>query len=124
MNLAIITSNMLFRESLKGLLENYEFRNGKSIIVKDFILENFEDLDVIVSDYQFNKLKEFLSIAKMKKNKFKEIEKIFITKKEFELLPKANIQLKRPFRILELVEALQIMSEKLKTKIVNKIFYT
>ena len=50
MNLAIITSNALFGESLKSLLENYEFRKGKSVIIKDFDFEKVEELDVIVSD--------------------------------------------------------------------------
>ena len=67
MNLAIITSNILFGESLKTLLENYKFRNGRSVVVKDFTLENFEDLDVLVSDYDSTKFKEFLSNTKMQK---------------------------------------------------------
>ena len=81
MNLAIITSNILFGESLKTLLENYKFRNGRSVVVKDFTLENIKDLDVLVSDYHPTKFKEFLSNTKMQKNKLKEIEKILITQK-------------------------------------------
>ena len=116
MNLAIITSNILFGESLKTLLENYKFRNGRSVVVKDFTLENFENLDVLVSDYDSTKFKEFLSNTKMQKNKLKEIEKILITQKRFELLPKGNIYLKRPFRIVELVEVLQPIFERMKSK--------
>ncbi len=116
MNLAIITSNILFGESLKTLLENYKFRNGRSIVVKDFNLENIKDLDVLVSDYDSTKFKEFLSTTKMQKNKLKEIEKILITQKRFELLPKGNIYLKRPFRIVELVEVLQPIFERMKSK--------
>ncbi len=71
---------MLFGESLKTLLENYKFRNGRSVVVKDFTLENFETLDVL------------------------------------ELLPKGNIYLKRPFRIVELVEVLQPIFERMKSK--------
>ena len=107
---------MLFGESLKTLLENYKFRNGRSVVVKDFTLENIEGLDVLVSDYDFTKLKEFLSNTKMQKNKLKEIEKILITQKRFELLPKGNIYLKRPFRIVELVEVLQPIFERMKSK--------
>ena len=107
---------MLFGESLKTLLENYKFRNGRSVVVKDFTLENFEDLDVLVSDYDSTKFKEFLSNTKMQKNKLKEIEKILITQKRFELLPKGNIYLKRPFRIVELVEVLQPIFERMKSK--------
>ena len=107
MNLAIITSNILFGESLKTLLENYRFRNGRSVVVKDFTFEKMEDFDVLVSDYDSSKFKKFLSNTKMQKNKLKEIEKILITQKRFELLPKGNIYLKRPFRIVELVEVLQ-----------------
>ncbi len=120
MNLAIITSNMLFGESLKTLLENYKFRNGRSVVVKDFTLENFEDLDVLVSDYDSTKFKEFLSNTKMQKNKLQEIEKILITQKRFELLPKGNIYLKRPFRIVELVEVLQPIFERMISKRENK----
>ena len=107
---------MLFGESLKTLLENYKFRNGRSVVVKDFTLENIKDLDVLVSDYDSTKFKEFLSNTKMQKNKLKEIEKILITQKRFELLPKGNIYLKRPFRIVELVEVLQPIFERMKSK--------
>ena len=107
---------MLFGESLKTLLQNYEFRNGRSIVVKDFTLENIEELDVLVSDYDSSKLKEFLSNTKMQKNKIKEIEKILITQKKFELLPKSNTYLRRPFRIVELVEVLQSIFERIKSK--------
>ncbi len=107
---------MLFGESLKTLLESYKFRNGRSVVVKGFTLENIEDLDVLVSDYNPTKFKEFLSNTKMQKNKLKEIEKILITQKRFELLPKGNIYLKRPFRIVELVEVLQPIFERMKSK--------
>ena len=112
---------MLFGESLKTLLENYKLRNGRSVVVKDFTLENIEDLDVLVSDYDSTKFKEFLSNTKMQKNKLKEIEKILITQKRFELLPKGNIYLKRPFRIVDLVEALQPIFERMKSKRENKV---
>ena len=120
MNLAIITSNLLFGESLKTLLENYKFRKGRSIVVKDFTLENIEELDVLVSDYDSTKFKEFLSNTKIQKNKLNEIEKILITQKRFELLPKGNIYLKRPFRIVELVEVLQPIFERMISKRENK----
>ena len=107
---------MLFGESLKTLLENYKFRNGRSVVVKDFTLENFEDLDVLVSDYDSTKFKEFLLNIKMQKNKLQEIEKILISQKRFELLPKSNIYLKRPFRIVELAEVLQPIFERMKSK--------
>jgi hypothetical protein len=123
MNLAIITSNVLFGESLKSLLENYEFKNGTLVIIKDFDFIKVEELDVIVSDYQSNKLKDFLSNKKLQKNKFKEIEKILITQKSFELLPKNNIYLKRPFRFVELVEVLQSKFEGMKSKKENKRIY-
>ena len=107
---------MLFGESLKTLLENYKIRNGRSIVVKDFTLENIEELDVLVCDYDSTKFKKFLSNTKMQKNKVTDIEKILITQKRFELLPKGNIYLKRPFRIVELVEVLQPIFERMKSK--------
>ncbi len=116
MNLAIITSNLLFRESLKTLLENYKFRKGRSIVVKDFTLENIEELDVLVSDYDSTKFKKFLSNTKIQKNKLTGIEKILITQKRLNLLPKGNIYLKRPFRIVDLVEALQPIFESIKSR--------
>ena len=121
MNLAIITSNIIFGESLKTLLENYEFKNGRSVVVKGFTLENIEGLDVLVSDYDSTKFKEFLSNTKIQKNKLNEIEKILITQKRFELLPKGNIYLKRPFRIVELVEVLQPILERMKSKRENNL---
>ena len=60
MRLAIITSNNFFGESLKSLLENYSFKNDISITLKDFSLDNIEEVDVIVSDYKFDQLKYFL----------------------------------------------------------------
>ncbi len=107
---------MLFGDSLKTLLENYKFRNGRSIVVIDFTLESIEDLDVLVSDYDSTQFEDFLSNTKIKKNKLKEIEKILITQKRFELLPKGNIYLKRPFSIVELVEVLQPIFERTKSK--------
>ena len=116
MKLAIITSNLLFRESLKTLLENYKFRKGRSVVVKDFTLENIEELDVLVSDYDSTKFKKFLSNTKIQKNKLTGIEKILITQKRLNLLPKGNIYLKRPFRIVDLVEVLQTIFERLKSR--------
>ena len=116
MNLAIITSNLLFGESLKTLLENYKFRKGRSIVVKDFTLENIEELDVLVSDYDSTKFKKFLSNTKIQKNKLTGIEKILITQKRLNLLPKGNIYLRRPFRIVDLVEVLQQIFERMKSK--------
>ena len=107
---------MLFGESLKTLLENYKFRNGRSVVVKDLTLENFENLDVLISDYDSTKFKEFLSNTKIQKNKLTGIEKILITQKRLNLLPKGNIYLKRPFRIVELVEVLQPIFERMKSK--------
>ena len=107
---------MLFGESLKTLLENYKFRNRRSVVVKDFIFENIEDLDVLVSDYDSSKFKKFLSNAKMQKKQLTEIEKILITQKRLNLLPKGNIYLKRPFRIVDLVEVLQPIFERMKSK--------
>ena len=107
---------MLFGESLKTLLENYKFRNGRSVIVKDFTLGNCEELDVIISDYESSKLKDLLSNTKIQKNKLTGIEKILITQKRLNLLPKGNIYLKRPFRIVDLVEALQPIFERMKSK--------
>ena len=116
MKLAIITSNLLFGESLKTLLENYKFRKGRSIVVKDFTLENIEELDVLVSDYDSTKFKKFLSNTKIQKNKLTGIEKILITQKRLNLLPKGNIYLKRPFRIVDLVGLLQPIFESMKSK--------
>ena len=120
MKIAIITSNLLFRESLKTLLENYKFRKGRSVVVKDCTLENIEELDVLLSDYDSTKLKKFLSNTKIQKNKLTGIEKILITQKRLNLLPKGNIYLKRPFRIVDLVEVLQPIFERMKSKRENK----
>ena len=120
MRLAIITSNTFFGESLKSLLQDYNFENGISLILEDFSLENIEELDVIVSDYKLDQFINLIQKTKMQKNKLKDIEKIFITEKEFELLPKNNIYLQRPFRFIELVEVLYSTFERLKSKRENK----
>ena len=120
MRLAIITSNTFFGESLKSLLQDYNFENGIRLILKDYSLESSEELDVIVSDYKLGQFKNFLQKTKIQKNKLKEIEKILITERKFELLPKNNIYLQRPFRFIELVEVLYSTFERLKSKRENK----
>ena len=122
MRLAIITSNNFFGESLKSLLENYSFKNDISITLKDFSLDNIEEVDVIVSDYKFEQLKYLLKKSNIKENKIQELEKILISEKEFELPPKNNIYIKRPFRFIELVEVLHSMAERLKKR-KRKIFF-
>ena len=58
----------------------------------------------------------------IKENKIQELEKILISEKEFELPPKNNIYIKRPFRFIELVEVLHSMAERLKNK-KDEIFF-
>ena len=120
MRLAIITSNTFFGESLKSLLQDYNFENGIRLILKDYSLESSEEFDVIVSDYKLGQFKNFLQKTKIQKNKLKEVEKILITERKFELLPKNNIYLQRPFRFIELVEVLYSTFERLKSKRENK----
>ena len=120
MRLAIITSNIFFGDSLKSLLQDYHFETGLCLAIKDFSLENSEELDVIVTDYKLDQFNEFLQKTKMPKNKMKEIEKIFITEKQLKLLPKNNIYLHRPFRFIELIEVLYSTFERLKTNRENK----
>ena len=123
MRLAIITSNNFFGESLKSLLKNYNFKNDISITLKDFSLDNIGELDVIVSDYKFEQLKYLLKKSNIKENKIQELEKILISEKEFELPPKNNIYIKRPFRFIELIEVLHSMAERLKNKKEEKKFF-
>ena len=120
MRIAIVTSNNFFRESLKSLLENYNFKNGISLTLKDFSSDNIDELDVIVSDYKFDQFKKFLKKANIQENKIQKIEKILITEKEFEVLPKNNFCIQRPFRFIELVEVLYSIFERLKSKGENK----
>jgi len=120
LRLAIITSNTFFGESLKSLLQDYNFENGIRLILKDYSLESSEEFDVIVSDYKLGQFKNFLQKTKIQKNKLKEIEKILITERKFELLPKNNIYLQRPFRFIELIEVLYSTFERLKSKRENK----
>ena len=120
MNLGIITPNILFRESLRSLLENCGLTKDRYVILKEVTSQNIEELDVIISDYKLIKLKDILLNLKIPKNKIKDIEKILITEKGLYSLPVANINLKRPFRFSELVEALQSIFERLKSKRENK----
>ena len=120
MNLGIITPNILFRESLRSLLENCGLTRDRYIILKEVTSKNIEELDVIISDYKLIKLKNILLNLKIPKNKIKDIEKILITEKGLDSLPVTNINLKKPFRFSELVEALQSIFERLKSKRENK----
>ena len=120
MNLGIITPNILFRESLRSLLENCGLTKDRYVILKEVTAKNIEQLDVIISDYKLIKLKNILLNLKIPKNKIKDIEKILITEKGVESLPVTNINLKRPFRFCELVEALHLIIEQLKSKRENK----
>ena len=81
------------------------------LTIKDVILENIEELDVIISDYKPDQNRWF-----QQKTKYKNIEKIFISEKEFALPPKDNFYLKQPFKFIELVEILYSIFEKLQTK--------
>ena len=120
MRLAIITSNTLFADSLKSLLQDYHFEIGMRLAIRDFSLENSEELDVIVTDYKLDQFNDFLLKTKMQTNKMKEIEKIFITKKQLKLLPKNNMHLQRPFRFIELIEVLISTRERLNRRKENK----
>ena len=120
MNLGIITPNIFFRESLESLLENCGLTKDGYVILKEVTSQNIEELDVIISDYKFIKLKDILLNLKIPKNKIKDIKKILITEKGLDLSPISNINLKRPFRFFELVEVLDSISEKLKSKRENK----
>ena len=120
MKLAIITSNNFFGESLKSLLKNYNFKNDISLTLIDPSLDNIEELDVIVSDYKFEQFENYLKKSDIQENKMKELEKILITKQDFELLPKNNTHIQRPFRFIELVEVLYSIFERLKSKGENK----
>ena len=120
MRLAIITSNTFFGDSLKSLLQDYHFENGMCLAIKNFSLENSEELDVIVSDYKLDQINNFLQKAKMQTNKIKEIEKIFITEKQLNLPQNDNIYIQRPFRFTELIEVLYSTFERLKSKRENK----
>ena len=123
MNLGIITPNIFFGESLGSLLDNCEHTKDRCIILKEFSTQNIAELDVIISDYKWNKLKDILLNAKMHKSKIEGIEKILITEKGYKQLPqKNNFYLKRPFRASELLEALQSIFERLKSKRENKRF--
>jgi len=114
--LAIITSNNFFRESLKSLLENYNFKNNISITLIDFSLDNIEELDVIVSDYKVEKIENFLKKTNLKKNQLQGIEIILISEREFKLPSKNNFYIQQPFRFIELVEVLYTIVERLKKK--------
>ena len=116
MNLGIITPNTLFRESLRSLLENCGLTKDRYVILKEVTSQNIEELDVIISDYKLIKLKSILLNLKIPKNKIKDIEKIFITEKGLDLSPISSIHLTRPFRFFELVEALHLIIEQLKSK--------
>ena len=120
MNLGIITPNILFRESLRSLLENCGLTKDRYVILKEVTSQNIEELDVIISDYKLIKLEEILLNLKIPKNKIKDIEKILITEKGLDLLPISKINLTRPFRFSELVEALHSIFEQLKSKRENK----
>ena len=120
MNLGIITTNILFRESLRSLLENCGLTKDRYVILKEVTSQNIDELDVIISDYKLIQLKDTLLNLKIPKNKIKDIEKILIIEKGLDLSPISNINLKRPFRFFELVEVLDSISEKLKSKRENK----
>ena len=120
MNLGIITPNTLFRESLRSLLENCSLTKDRYVILKDVTSQNIEKLDVIISDYKLIKLEDILLNLKISKNKIKDIEKILIAEKGLDLLPISSIHLTRPFRFSELVEALHLIIEQLKSKRENK----
>ena len=120
MNLGIITPNIFFGESLESLLENCDLKKYRYEIIKEVSTQNIAELDVIISDYKWNKLEDILLNAKMHKREIEGIEKILITEKGYKQRPVSNFHLNRPFRALELLEALHSIFEKLKSKKENK----
>ena len=120
MNLGIITPNIFFGESLESLLENCDLTKDRYEIIKKVSTQNIAELDVIISDYKWNKLEDILLNAKMHKREIEGIEKILITEKGYKQCPVSNFYLNRPFRALELLEALHSIFEKLKSKKENK----
>ena len=120
MNLGIITPNIFFGESLESLLENCDLTKYRYEIIKEVSTQNIAELDVIISDYKWNKLEDILLNAKMHKRDIEGIEKILITEKGYKQRPVRNFYLNRPFRASELLEALHSIFEKLKSKRENK----
>ena len=120
MNLGIITPNLFFGESLESLLENCDLINDRYEIIKEVSTQNIAELDVIISDYKWNKLEDILLNAKMHKREIEGIEKILITEKGYKQRPVSNFYLNRPFRASELFEVLHSIFEKLKSKRENK----
>ena len=120
MNLGIITPNIFFGESLESLLENCDLKKYRYEIIKEVSTQNIAELDVIISDYKWNKLEDILLNAKMHKREIEGIEKILITEKGYKQRPVSNFYLNRPFRASELLEALHSIFEKLKSKRENK----
>ena len=120
MNLGIITPNIFFGESLESLLENCDLTKDRYEIIKKVSTQNISELDVIISDYKWNKLEDILLNAKMHKREIEGIEKILITEKGYKQRYVSNFYLNRPFRASELLEALHSIFEKLKSKRENK----
>ena len=122
MNLGIITPNNFFGESLGSLLENCDLTQDKYVILKEVSTQNIAELDVIISDYKWNKLKNILLNAKMHKSKIDGIKKILISEKTYKQFSVNNFYLKQPFRASELIEALHSIFERLKSERENKRF--
>ena len=120
MNLGIITPNIFFGESLESLLENCDLKKYRYEIIKEVSTQNIAELDVIISDYKWNKLEDILLNTKMHKREIEGIEKILITEKGYKQRPVSNFYLNRPFRASELLEALHSIFEKLKSRRENK----
>ena len=120
MNLGIITPNIFFGESLESLLENCDLTKNRYEIIKEVSTQNIAELDVIISDYKWNKLEDILLNARIQKREIEGIEKILITEKGHKQRPVSNFYLNRPFRASELLEALHLIFEKLKSKRENK----
>ena len=120
MNLGIITPNIFFGESLESLLENCNLTKYRYEIIKEVSTQNIGELDVIISDYKWNKLEDILLNAKMHKREIEGVEKILITEKGNKQRPVSNFYLNRPFRASELLEALHSIFEKLKSKRENR----
>jgi len=122
MVIGIVTPNIFFGESLGSLLENYDFTKDRCVLLKEVSTQNIAELDIIISDYTWNKLKEILISARMHKSRIKDIEKILIIEKGYHQLPTNNFYLKRPFRASELFDMLHSILERLKCKKMNRRF--
>ena len=102
LNIGILSNSTLFKDALKIMLEHFNNLNSIDYIVIRNLKKDFENLDVLLSEGEFQYIENFTKNNSLYKLN-KDLRRIIIGKEKINNLSDKDIYLVKPFRFLELV---------------------